>query len=36
MSQLGKLQTLNLLENQFPDAEKDKVKKMLPNTKVLF
>ncbi len=36
MSQLAKLQTLNLLENQFADAEKDKVKKMLPNTKVLF
>jgi hypothetical protein len=36
MAQLAKLQTLNLLENQFADAEKDKVKKMLPNTKVLF
>lgn len=36
LSQLVKLQTLNLLENQFGDAEKDKVKKMLPNTKVLF
>lgn len=36
ISQLSKLQTLNLLENPFGDAEKDKVKKMLPNTKVLF
>lgn len=36
MSQLSKLQTLNLLENKFADAEKDKVKKMLPNTKILF
>ncbi len=36
ISQLGKLQTLNLLENQFTDSEKDKVKKMLPNTKILF
>ncbi len=36
LAQLAKLHTLNLLENPLADAEKDKLKKMLPNTKVLF
>ncbi len=36
IGQCSKLQTLNLLENKFAPEEKDKVKKMLPNTNVLF
>ena len=33
---LTKLQTLNLMENTFADAEKDKVRKLLPQARILF
>jgi Leucine-rich repeat (LRR) protein len=36
IGKLPNLQILNLLENKFVDVEKDKVRKLLPNTKIIF